>query len=294
MENSKTARLFLGLNAAFSLIVGLDILFATNTVAEMLFLQKADWQILALRVLGVGLLIFALDLMLMAKNRFLSKKLIFLITCMDIGWVVGSIMLVTLAAHLFTSFGIVAIIVIAAFVAVFAVGQYYGTTKMTPFKSRASVETVGDQLIAKVTRYVNAPVDVVWDVMNDHPAYADVADNISKVEVVSGDGIGMQRRCYGPKGENWLETCDLYEDKKVYGFEIHTEAEDYPYPFSQLRGEWSVSTKDKGSEFTINIKAKLKGNFIVQTLFILVAKSKFKGVLIDLADAWALKMERRK
>jgi hypothetical protein len=128
--------------------------------------------------------------------------------------------------------------------------------------------------------------------MNDHPGYADVADNLSKVEVVNGEGVGVQRRCYGLKGENWLETCDLYDDGRAFGFRVHTGADDYPYPISDLHGEWSVEPNGAGSRFAISIEAAPKGNLLVQTLFKTAAKRQFKAVLVDLADAWADRMER--
>lgn len=128
--------------------------------------------------------------------------------------------------------------------------------------------------------------------MTDHPGYADVASNISNVEVLSGEGIGMQRRCFGPRGENWTETCDLFEDGRSYGFKIHTEAPDYPYPISDLQGRWSVAPKGAGSEFSIDIEAMPKGGFISRMLFSSLAKRQFKSVLIDLADAWSRRMER--
>ena len=139
---------------------------------------------------------------------------------------------------------------------------------------------------------MNAPEEVVWRVMNDHPGYATVADNISKVEVVKGDGMGMQRKCYGPNGESWLETCNLYEHGRAYGFRVHTDADDYPYPISDLRGEWSLERNGAGSTFTIKIKAAVKGNFLVRAMFKMAAKRQFKVVLMDLADAWAVRMER--
>ncbi|MCG7586796.1 SRPBCC family protein [Photobacterium sp. OFAV2-7] len=291
MQNSKTARLFLSINAVFSMLIGLVFILSPNIAADMLFIQGANWQVLTLRILGAGLLFFAIDLMLLAKNQLVSKKQVLLITFMNLGWIIASVMLLSVDGHLFTEFGKATIVVIASLVVVIAWGQYAGAKKITPLKSIASVYNSGGKLIAKVTRAVDAPSDVVWSVMTDHPSYADVASNISKVEVVSGYGLGMQRRCYGPKGENWLETCDFYEENHSYGFNIHTEAENYPYPLSQLHGEWSVIPKGQGAEFSIYIEATPKGNFIVKALFKLAAKKQFKGVLIGLADAWAVRME---
>jgi len=292
MDTSKTARLFLGLNAAFSLLIGLDLVFAPGTAAELIFLEPAEWQTLVLRILGAGLIIFALDLTLMATNRFITKGQVLFISALDLGWVLGSGALLIFATHLFSGNGITAIVIVAVLVALFALGQAIGAQKIVAPLSEASVRSTGEKLLARVSRTVDAPRDVVWRVMTDHPRYADVADNISRVEVVAGNGEGMQRRCYGLKGENWLETCHLFDEGHAFGFRIHTEAEDYPYPISRLHGEWSVVPMEQGSRFTIDIEATPKGNFLARTLFKAMAKRQFRKVLADLADAWATRMER--
>lgn len=293
MSSSNTARLFLGLNAAFALITGLGLLIAAGSLADLLFAAPAGWQSLALRGLGVGLLIFALDLFLMVTNRFVSKASVMLITLLDVGWVVASAALLLFGRSLFTDLGIGLVTIVAGFTGIFAIGQSIGAGKIVAPKSRASVRTTDGRLHMTVNRAVDAPADKVWAVMNDHPGYADVASNISKVEVLSGHGIGMQRRCYGPKGESWRETCDLFEEGKAFGFKIHTEAEDYPYPISDLQGRWAVRPRGDGSEFSIDINAKPKGGFLKQILFSIVAARTFKSILIDLADAWADRMEKQ-
>ncbi len=292
MENSKSSRIFLGLNALFSLISGGVLLLGANALAAQLFSEPAGWQTPALRVLGVGLLIFGLDLCLMATNQFVTKAQVMLITVMDVGWVLGSIGLLLIYGKVFSGLGQVAIGVVAVFVAVFALGQYLGARAITARLSQASVTSSRGKLLATVSRPVNAPSDVVWRVMNDHPGYADVADNIANVEVVDGKGFGMQRRCYGLKGENWLETCDLFEEGRAFGFRIHTEADDYPYPISDLHGEWTVAPDGNGSVFAISIEAEPKGNLLVKTLFTIAAKRQFRTVLANLADSWAARMER--
>lgn len=292
MSSTKTARIFLALNSAFSIIMGIDLMFAAGSTAEILFAQTEGWQLILLRVLGAGLLFFAIDLFGRATNRLITKAQVLLITGMDAGWVLGSALLLMFDGHLFTGLGTVLIAITAIVVAIFAIGQYVGAVKIVPPKSRASIKFVGGKLHATVSRSVRAPAGIVWGVMTDHPRYADVASNISKVEVLSGDGLGMERRCYGPKGENWRETCDIFEDGKAFGFKVHTEALDYPYPISELRGRWSVQTKGSGSEFVIDIEARAKGDFLMQKMFKLAATRKFKTVLTDLAEAWADCMER--
>ncbi|HHS89269.1 MAG TPA: SRPBCC family protein, partial [Rhodobacteraceae bacterium] len=190
-----------------------------------------------------------------------------------------------------TANGTLIVLAVALVVAFFAISQFVSAASIEKPVPLAKVEMRDGKLHATVKRSVRAPTGIVWEVMTDHPAYADVADNISKVEVLSGDGLGMKRRCYGPKGENWVETCDLHEPGHAYGFRVHTEAEDYPYPFAELSGRWSVERHPVGSEFRIEIVASVKGNTLSRWLFSTMAGPRFKTVLIDLADAWAERME---
>ena len=46
-----------------------------------------------------------------------------------------------------------------------------------------------------VERDIQVTPAVAWRVMTDHAGYADVADNLSRVAVVEGHGLGMRRRC---------------------------------------------------------------------------------------------------
>lgn len=292
MSATTIARVFLALNAAFSLSTGLGLIVLPGDVAQMLFLAPAGWKPVLLSLLGVGLIVFAFSLVLMAGNRFVTKQQVMWIVYADLGWLLASGALVVLERQAFSNSGMVAIGIVAACVAFFAAGQFAGPRNIRPPESQASVHSKNGILIARVERAVDASAEKVWKVMTDHPGYADVARNISRVEVLSGEGIGMKRRCFGPKGENWTETCDLFEEGRSFGFKIHTEAPDYPYPISELQGRWSVEAAGSGSLSSIDIEAKPKGGFLSRALFSSVAKRQFKAVLIDLADAWSQRMEQ--
>lgn len=170
-------------------------------------------------------------------------------------------------------------------------GLFPGAGRKAAPLSQVSLRREGSRLCFRISREVKAPASLVWKVMTDHPGYAEVASNITRVEVVAGDGLGMQRRCYGPKAENWLETCDQYDEGRAFGFRVHTEAPDYPYPIAGLKGLWAVEPTDTGSVFSIRIEATPKGGWLARTLFALLAGGKFKAVLVDLAEAWAARME---
>lgn len=286
------ARTFLGLNAGFSILTGATLLLAGGVLTGVMFAEPAHWQSLVFLALGIGLLVFALDLVVLASDRFVSKGKVMLIIAADVGWILGSVWLLLLQGRLFTSAGVLIIAGVAAVVAVFAIGQWIGAGAIEAPMSKANVTTARGALVATVERQVNAPAQTVWQVMTDHPAYADVASNITKVEVIAGEGLGMRRCCVGPKGESWAETCDLYEEGHVFGFTIHTEAPDYPYPLSEVQGRWSVEPKGDGAQFEIHIRAVPKGGVLTRLLFTVIAKRQFKAVLVDLVDAWADRMER--
>ena len=292
MTNSTTARLFLGLNALFSLICGLALLIVPGMIEKIMFVVPSGWTSLILLGLGVGLLVFSLDLAMMATNRFVKRFEVNLIVFADIGWIIASAVLIGWFAQGLLPAGIILVKIVAAIVALFAIGQFFGGRKILPPAPQISFRAKDGDLIARVTRKVNAAVPDVWKIMQDHPGYADVASNLTKVEVLSGDGLGMKRKCYGPKGESWQETCDHYVKDKAFGFRIHTDAPDYPYPFVELKGLWSVEPSGSGSEFAIELTARPKGNAITRALFAPIAKRRFTPVLIDLADVWAARMEK--
>jgi len=290
--STSAARHYLKMNGFFSTLTAIPLLLAAGTVAPILFANPVDWAAMGLRALGVGLLGFAALVYGLSKYKFVSRAMVNEIVVLDALWVIGSIGLIAFYGQAFTTTGMLIVAAVAVVVAFFAVSQFVSAAKIVKPIPVASVSKRAEKLHATVKRTVRAPTETVWEVMTDHPAYADVADNISKVEVVSGEGLGMKRRCYGPKGENWDETCDVYEPGRAYGFRIHTEAKDYPYPFAELSGHWSVEKHKAGAEFEIRIIATLKGNALSKWLFATVAKPQFKTILIDLANAWAERMER--
>ena len=292
MPRSATARAFLKLNSQFSALNGILLLIMAEVLASTLLADPADWAAIALRGLGIGLVGFAVLLYMLSRNKYVSRAAVKEIVLLDALWVAGSIVLIAFFGDLFTTIGIIIITAVAMVVAFFAIAQFAAAANIQQPVAVADVVMRDGSLMATVKRTVNAPAEVVWEVMTDHPAYSDVASNIAKVEVLSGDELGMQRRCYGPKGENWLETCNLFESGKSYGFRIHTDAEDYPYLIATLSGRWSVERRAIGSAFDIEIVAKPKGSVLSQWLFVTMAKLQYKTVLVDLADGWAKRMEK--
>lgn len=292
MSSTAVARFFLALNAAFSSLCGIALLIAPGTASRMMLAAPPGWSSPLLIALGGGLLMFAVSLAVLVADKYVSRMAVLTIVALDAGWVAGSGALLTFTGDAFSGTGTLAVISVAAAVAFFAVGQAVGAFRIVPPLSRAEVGLDPAGIRASVHRVVDAPAAVVWRVMNDHPGYAAVAANLSKVEVLEGTGEGMVRRCAGPKGESWTEVCDLHKEGKEFGFQVRTEAEDYPNPFSALQGRWGLTERGARTEFFIHIKARPKGGWLARQMVLLATKSSFKTVLIELADGWASRMER--
>lgn len=291
-HSADAARTFLKMNSVFSMLTAVPLLLAAGIVAPMLFANPVDWAAMGLRALGIGLLGFAGLVYALSRHKLVSRAMVNVIVLLDMFWVIGSIVLGAAFGQVLTASGALIVAAVAVVVGFFAISQFITAMRIEKPVPRAEVRTRGGKLHASVNRTVRAPRATVWKVMTDHPGYADVASNLSKVEVLSGDGLGMKRRCYGPKGESWEETCDLHDPGRSFGFRVHTEAADYPYPISELSGRWSVEDHPEGAEFQIEIIGELKGNAVSRWIFRTIAKPQFKTVLVDLADAWAERMER--
>ena len=101
----------------------------------------------------------------------------------------------------------------------------------------------------KFNRLVNAPKDVVWGVISDVEAYGEVAPNLSKAVILSGQKEDMVRRCWDTRGGTWTEQCTLWEEGRRYRMQVDTS--DYPYPFTKMQGTWGLEEEEGGTLITM-------------------------------------------
>lgn len=122
--------------------------------------------------------------------------------------------------------------------------------------------------------------------------YHKVAPNIDGVEVVSGEGKGMIRRCSHGE-DHWTETCSLWVPEQVYSFEVDTHAHNYPYPFKSLRGQWEVeSSGQSASKITMLFEFQYKRKFQNWLLHHFL-RAKFSKIAEDLLDNWQNILEKK-
>jgi hypothetical protein len=273
-NKEKLLRLALSENMMFSAASGIALLAAPGIIAGFLGEAVPHWLMLAL---GAGLLVFAAGLLRQVLRRPLHRGEALVTIVMDEVWVIASILLLVLAPHWFSSGGQWLVGGVAAAVAAIATVQWIGLRRLG-----------GDEIRFSFCRHVAAPPERVWPVISDHEGYAEVADNLSRVEVVAGEGLGMARRCTDTKGRGWNETCVLWDEGRAYSFAVYTS--DYPFPLKEVRGTWGVEPAPGGStitmEFDILPKYGALGRMIIGTGL----KLAFSGLCERLLDKWAARI----
>lgn len=105
-------------------------------------------------------------------------------------------------------------------------------------------------------RYVEASRERAWEIVSDAANLAVHAPNLSKTEVVAGEGEGMVRRCYNAGGGGWNETCTLWQPGSRYTMEVDTS--DYPHPLSQMKGTWEVREHGDGALIRLRYEYVMK------------------------------------
>src|SRR5215471_16876745 len=111
-------------NALFSTLSGLTILFAQGWVLRILGLPSS----VNLLIFGVGLIVFAVTLVINARKQQVKKSDAWVAVLMDLAWVVGSYVLIFLVP--FSMGGRWVVALVAELVLVFAVLQFVGIRRI--------------------------------------------------------------------------------------------------------------------------------------------------------------------
>lgn len=293
-SNESLLRNALTANGLFSALIGVICILAPNAISGFLFQRQfglfgmtPDGLIFGL---GIGLVLFAAFVLWMARQTFLHIGRAKIVTTMDVGWVLGTIALLFTSSGFFSSAGQVIVFVVAAMVLIFSIEQAIGIAIIYQGSHHVFATTRGDTLTLTATGATSATPERVWQIMSDQERYADVADNLSKVEIVAGNGIGMIRKCFDTNGKSWSETCTLWEEGQAFAFRVHTEAEDYPYPIAKLGGKWALSEQPDGTEVNLTFHVTAKPGLVNRLLFKAMA-APFSTICDRLLNNWIAIME---
>ena len=92
--------------------------------------------------------------------------------------------------------------------------------------------------VLKLERRIKAHPELVWQVIADIGGLAEVAPHVSKVEILSGEKVGLKRRVYDRRGQFWEEECIAWVDDQSYSMRVNVSH--YPFDFAAMEFTWSV------------------------------------------------------
>ena len=121
-QESNLLRYALRGNALFSAASGIVALVAAQSLAAFIGIQES----LVFVVLGVVLLLFAIDLIWIASRKTIDRRVTWAVIVLDVAWVAGSAIILLFDLVPLTVAGSWTIALLAEAVAVFAVLQYVG------------------------------------------------------------------------------------------------------------------------------------------------------------------------
>ena len=232
-------------NAAFSLVSGLLLALAPVGMGHLL---DADHPGL-LRVVGVGLAMFALMVVLAGRRERIRPLEVLLISLADFGWVVGSLALVLASPDSFGPTGRWLLAGVAVVVAAFGVAQLTGLrrTLLEPTPGRGEYRYC-------IAVDVEARPEAMWRVLSDLGAisrYLPTLASSSLREVAAGCdssiGVGRVRECVSTQQQHWAEEVTRF-DSEERAFEVRFLADEpgFPFPMQVMHGGWQVLAQPDG------------------------------------------------
>lgn len=261
-------------NAVFSLVGGVVALVAFAPVDTML----GTGSRVVVAACGVGLIAFAVFVAdVAASSPGSARRRAVVVSIADGMWCAGTAVL--LAAVDVTGAGVVLLVAIALVVAAF------GLIQVVLVRRSAGIDpgvAVPERI--HVEHVIDAASDHVWPLLTDHDLYGRLAPNLSRVEVLGGAGVGMQRRCYDTLGRGWSERCVLWDEGSRFAVDVDTS--DYPYPLDVMRGSWGVERLGTDRSIVTMDFELVPRRGLAGALFVIVMLAGFRPVLTRIVRGW--------
>lgn len=220
----------LRMNAMFSATCGVVILRWASWLSDQLGTDRPG----VVRVVGVILVGYSIGLLAVAASPWARlRRLAILVVAADAVWVAGSAVALVVGA-VDGSTGAVLVASTGAVVCGLAIAQASALARASrlvgyldrPLDSAPPIEAI------RVERRSGISPSRLWNAVADHELFGTLARNLDRVEVVSGDGTDLVRRCVATNGDSWTEQCTIWEPGRQHAVEVDTSA--YPYPLSQV------------------------------------------------------------
>lgn len=133
-KSEKLLRNTLFANAVFSTISSISILIFAHEISAIIFTKSFDFfgfgpsEILI--EAAIGILLFAVFVLAVAKKKNVNQHIICIIMAMDVAWVIGSVVLLLLFSDFLSATGFWSILIIAGVVADFVIFQGIGMARI--------------------------------------------------------------------------------------------------------------------------------------------------------------------
>lgn len=249
-------------NALFSSSSGLLLAIRPELVEAWLGVNAA----LVLQIIRVGLVLFAADLLHQATRRRIATWRALYASAADMLWVVGTVLLLIVAPSLFSGVGIQLVLGVAAIVLLFGVWQFWAIGKVHQRTSDGSY-----RLCVLVDSTV--PADAMWEVIGDLGQISRHASSLKRSIIEDGKNseVGAVRTCEDRNGRCWSEQCTDFRPGRGFTVRFMTEADDFPYPATMMRGGWEVAPRPDGSRVMVWLELDPKPRWLSRIIVSLLA-----------------------
>lgn len=232
-------------NALFSLTSGVLLVFFASFWAALFEAANP----IVYRVTGIGLLAFTAFVLYLAIHPSPNTFDALLVSIGDIGWVIGSGILLAVAHGALSTVGIWLIIAVAVIVLTFAIAQLRGIDRMFRVDDG---ETQAHRICMEIE--TDAPAEKLWSVIADMGSIKEFSPHLAKSQMRNGalPAPGAVRECSDLKGNRWAEECVVLDNEyRSLGVTFLATEPDFPYPFRTMDGGWQVRPWGNGSVVTI-------------------------------------------
>jgi len=278
----------LRLNVELSIVTGIAGLAAGGPIADLLGVE----QVWLIRLLGGGLLAFALGVFIVAGSRTRTLQTWAAeISIADLGWVVATAVIIGLGW--LSTAGAIVMAVVAAMVLALSVAQIRFRSRLVAAvaETDAGLDEFPPIEIHTLNREIDGTPSQLWPVISDHALYAELALNLKAAENVTPNGPGFERTCTDSLGRTWSETCTLWDPG--HRFDIDIRIDEYPYPLQMVQGSWSVAEATRGTSNVAMVFAFQPNRGMYGRTFLPVLHLMFPSILKRIAKGWERTARKR-
>ena len=229
-------------NAAFSLVTGAGLLIFAAGLAPVIGPGVAP---VVLTIMGGLLLPFGAFTAWLGTRPAPDTVLALLVSLADLGWVLGSGLLLAVAAGQLSAQGVALVVVIAALVLGFALGQLGGIAAVYATDGR-------DASRFRVCFDFSGHGDpaTIWGHLANFGEIARFAPMLASSSVRAGGPPveGAIRDCADHAGRRWSERCiRLDAETRELNMEFLAREPGFPFPFLAMTGGWHVQAGSGGA-----------------------------------------------